>query len=102
MEEHSEERHNYYHGELFAMAGSAKNHNNIILNIGISLKTNKKSGCDVFIDGMKQEIEKNQFYIYPDLIYTCNDNLKGDEVYVKNPFIILKYFQIQLHCTIKK
>lgn len=90
MEELSEERHDYYYGELFAMAGSTKNHNNIILNIGILLKANKKSGCDVFIDGMKLEIEKNQFYVYPDLIYTCNDNLKGDDLYVKNPSLIFE------------
>ena len=90
MEELSEERHDYYYGELFAMAGSTKNHNNIILNIGILLKANKKSCCDVFIDGMKLEIEKNQFYVYPDLIYTCNDNLKGDDLYVKNPSLIFE------------
>ena len=39
---------------------------------------------------MKLEIEKNQFYVYPDLIYTCNDNLKGDDLYIKNPSIIFE------------
>ena len=75
-EEMSVERHDFYHGEIFAMAGGSKNHNNIILNTGAFLKANKKKGCDVFIDGMKLEIEKNQFYVYPDLMYTCQDDLK--------------------------
>jgi Uma2 family endonuclease len=90
MEEVSTERHDFYHGEIFAMAGGTKNHNNIILNIGVSLKAIKKSGCDVFIDGMKLEIEKDQFYVYPDLIYTCNDDLKGNDLFVKNPSIIFE------------
>lgn len=61
MEEHSEERHDYYYDELFAMAGSTKNCNYIILNIGMLLKAKKKSGCDVFIDGIKLEIEKMNY-----------------------------------------
>ncbi|WP_367890793.1 Uma2 family endonuclease [Ferruginibacter sp.] len=64
MEEVSTDRHDFYHGKIFAMAGGTKNHNNIILNMGVSLKAIKKSGCDVFIDGMKLEIEKDQFYVY--------------------------------------
>lgn len=90
MEETSVERHDYYHGELFAMAGATKNHNNIVLNIGIALRTNRKQGCDVFIDGMKLEIEKDEFYVYPDLIYTCKDDLRGDDLYVKSPAIIFE------------
>ncbi len=90
MEETSVEKHDFYHGEIFAMAGSTKNHNNIILNIGVSLRTNKKTGCDVFIDGMKLEIEENEFYVYPDLIYTCDADLKGNDLFVKKPSIIFE------------
>jgi hypothetical protein len=79
MEEVTTDRHNFYRGEIFAIAGGTKNHNNIILNMGVSLKAIKKSGCGVFIDGMTLEIEKDQFYVYPDLIYTCNDDLKGND-----------------------
>ena len=90
MEESSAEKHDFYHGELYAMAGSTKNHNNIILNIGVALRTSKKSGCDIFIDGMILEIEKDEFYVYPDLIYTCNDDIKGSDLFVKHPSIIFE------------
>jgi len=90
IEETSIERHDFYYGEFFAMAGATKNHNNIILNVGIFLKENKKPGCNIFIDGMKLEIEKDQFYVYPDLIYTCQDNLKGNDQFVKSPSIIFE------------
>jgi len=90
MEAKSTERHDFYHGELYAMSGGSKTHNNIILNMGIFFKANKKSGCDVFIDGMKLEIEKNEFYVYPDLMYTCADNIKGGELFIKSPAIIFE------------
>lgn len=90
MEETSVEKHDFYNGEVFAMAGGTKNHNNIIVNLTVSLKARKKDGCDVFIDGMKLEIEKNGFYVYPDVIYTCNDDLKGDDSFVKNPSVIFE------------
>ena len=90
MEEKSTDRHDYYYGEVFAMAGGTKAHNNIILNLAVFLKYYKKQGCDVFINGMKLEIEKNQFYVYPDLMLTCNDNLKGNDVFVKHPSIIFE------------
>ncbi|MEO7311969.1 MAG: Uma2 family endonuclease [Chitinophagaceae bacterium] len=90
LEETSTERHDFYHGEIFAMAGGSKAHNNIILNLGVFLKSNKKEGCDVFIDGMKLEIEKNQFYVYPDLMLSCNENLKEKDLIVKYPSIIFE------------
>jgi Uma2 family endonuclease len=90
LEETSIERHDYYHGEIFAMAGGSKAHNKIILNIAISLKETKKSGCDIFIDGMKLELEKEAFYVYPDLMYTCDDNVEDQALFVKSPSIIFE------------
>ena len=90
IEETSEGKNDFYHGALFAMAEGTKHHNNIVLNVALSLKTNKKPGCGIYVDGMKLEIEKEQFYVYPDLIYTCNDVLKGTDLIVKNPSIIFE------------
>jgi Uma2 family endonuclease len=89
-EESSADRHDFYYGEVFAMAGGTADHNSIIVNLATSLKANKKSGCKVFIDSMKLEIEKDEFYVYPDLIYTCDDEIKGDALFVKNPAIIFE------------
>ena len=90
MEESSVEKHDFYHGEIFAMAGGTTNHNSLIVNLAIVLKINKKPSCSVFIDGMKLEIEKNEFYVYPDLIYTCDHEIKGDDLFIKNPLIIFE------------
>jgi Uma2 family endonuclease len=90
MEETSEERHDFYHGEIFAMAGGTANHNSIIINMAVGLRANKKTGCNVFINGMKLELQKDEFYIYPDLIYTCNENIHGEDFFVKKPSIIFE------------
>jgi Uma2 family endonuclease len=90
LEEASIERHDYCNGEIFAIAGGSKAHNKIILNIAITLKATKKNGCDIFIDGMKLELEKEAFYLYPDLMYTCNDDLEDQELFVKSPSIIFE------------
>jgi Uma2 family endonuclease len=72
------------------MAGGSKAHNKIILNIASLLKQNKKNGCEIYIDGIKLELEEEAFYVYPDLIYTCNDNLDDQDLFVKNPSIIFE------------
>jgi Uma2 family endonuclease len=90
MEATSENKHDYYHGEIFAMAGGTVNHNSIIVNIAAALKNSKKAGCNVFVDGMKLEIEKDEFYVYPDLIYTCNEEVKGNELFVNKPSVIFE------------
>lgn len=90
FEEQSEEKHDFYHGEIFAMAGGSKAHNNIVLNIGSFIKGNKKTGCDIFIDGMKVQIEKEQFYVYPDIIYTCEESLNSNDLAVQKPSLILE------------
>ncbi|MEI9956432.1 MAG: Uma2 family endonuclease [Ferruginibacter sp.] len=35
-------------------------------------------------------MRKTSFTFYPDLIYTCNDEVKGGELFVKNPAIVFE------------
>ncbi len=72
MEEQGEIRHEYYDGEIFAMAGTTMNHNRIVGRIrsfleGILLP----KGCDVFAENVKVEAIQNFYYPYPDVILTC-------------------------------
>jgi Uma2 family endonuclease len=90
FEDKSIDRHDFYHGELFAMAGGTKNHNVIIVNTTVALKNGKKPKCNVYIDGMRLELEKDAFYVYPDLIYTCDDDVDGNETFIKYPSIIFE------------
>lgn len=57
LEEVSSIRHEFYFGEVFAMAGGTTNHNLINGNIFASLRTfARKSDCRVFIADVKLEL----------------------------------------------
>jgi Uma2 family endonuclease len=72
LEETSEIRHEYFDGEIFAMAGTTLNHNRIAQNLGFSLRKSKKSHCDIFLENVKLEAIKDFYYPYPDVMLTCN------------------------------
>ena len=57
LEEQSTEKHEYYRGEIFALAGVSARHNIIVTNLIIGLgSTLKGSGCQVFGSDMKVHI----------------------------------------------
>lgn len=54
QEQTAKERHEYVDGQVFAMAGASKTHNEIALNLAIALSNlAKDSACRVFMSDMK-------------------------------------------------
>ncbi len=91
MEETSEERHDFYHGEIFAMAGATATHHQICQNINTPLVNRfKPRGCFVSLEGVRLEIAEEDFYLYPDLFVTCDEDDKTNNLYKKNPSIIFE------------
>jgi Uma2 family endonuclease len=90
-EEHSEFRHEYYRGELFAMAGGTTNHNRLV-NRGRSIaeRTFLPRGCDVFAETVKLEVIKNEYYPYPDVMITCNKMDLTAKYIIKFPSLIIE------------
>lgn len=72
LEETSEVRHEYFDGEIFAMAGTTLNHSRLASNIEFSLRKQRKQHCDVFRESVKLEVIKDFYYPYPDVMLTCN------------------------------
>jgi Uma2 family endonuclease len=91
MEEKSEIRHEYYDGEIFAMAGTTMNHNDIVDNVRTLFKGFfRPKGCRVFSENVKVEAIPNFYYPYPDVIITCApDDISGTYI-VKNPSILVE------------
>lgn len=91
MEEKSEIRHEYYDGEIFAMAGTTMNHNDIVDNIRSFLKDLfRPKGCRVFAENIKVEAIENFYYPYPDVIVTCApEDINGTYI-VKHPSILVE------------
>src|SRR5437867_4042541 len=69
-ERHSEVRHEYFDGEVFAMAGASQEHELVALNLAAALHSHLKGKpCRAFKDGMKlrlQAMGRDLFY-YPDI-----------------------------------
>lgn len=91
MEEKSEIRHEYYDGEVFAMADTTMNHNDIVDNVRTLLKEFfRPKGCRVFAENVKVEAIPNLYYPYPDVMLTCApDDISGTYV-VRHPSILVE------------
>lgn len=74
MERESLEKHEYFDGEIFQMAGSSKEHNLITSNLIISLGNQlKKRNCQVYPPDMRVHIPKTGLFTYPDVSVVCGE-----------------------------
>lgn len=93
IEEDSETKHEYYHGEVFAMAGGTIPHNRIVRNVLTTLDNflNGKD-CEVFPSDLKTHIEANTLFTYPDISIVCGElerwNNRNDTI--TNPVVIVE------------
>lgn len=91
MEEKSEIRHEFYDGEIFAMAGTTMNHNRIVGKIrGFLGAIFFPKGCDVFAENIKVEAIENFYYPYPDVVVTCAPEDVNGTYIVRNPSILVE------------
>ena len=91
MEETSVERHDFYHGEIFAMAGATANHHQIGQNINAALINRfKPDGCFISLEGVRLELAEENFYLYPDVFLTCDERDKKNNLFKNFPSIIFE------------
>lgn len=90
LEEQSEIRHEYYDGEVYAMAGTTLNHNRIVGKVRNLLGHHfLPCGCDVFSENVKVKVS-DHYYPYPDVIVTCaSKDISGTYV-VEHPSILVE------------
>lgn len=70
-ESHSQVKHEYVRGRVYAMVGASKAHNRIALNIGYTLDRHLRGGpCSVFVSDVKVRI--GEIFYYPDVSVTCS------------------------------
>ena len=90
LEQQSDMRYEFWNSEVFAMAGGSKNHNEILSNIHFCLRDNfRRKSCRTFAEGVKLELVKDQYYVYPDVLLTC-DPRDNDDYFVKHPSLIVE------------
>ncbi len=94
VEDASLEKHEYFNGEIFQMAGASEKHNTISLNIAGELRQKlKKRPCKAYQNDMRLFIEKTGLYTYPDVMVVCGKpdikKYKGLDN-IKNPVLIVE------------
>ncbi len=84
-------RHEYFHGEVFAMAGGTDNHATVILNIAIAIRQHLKgTSCRVLTQDVKLQVEKANSYFYPDLFVTCSDKDAKERLIKSEPKLVVE------------
>lgn len=92
-ERQSDTKSEYFDGEIFAMAGASREHNQISANL-VRVLGNQllDKPCSVYSSDMKVRIEKARKYTYPDLVIACQTERFEDEHrdVLLNPVVILE------------
>ena len=75
LEAESSDRLEYNFGEVYALAGSTKRHNQICNKVMTALDLAiSATACEVYSIDIKIEIIPQGRYVYPDVIVTCDPN----------------------------
>jgi Uma2 family endonuclease len=91
LEESAKEKHEFYQGEIFAMAGGSFNHSAIGVNIITSLKTKLRGkSCQPTNSDMRVETP-DSLITYPDATIFCGEpELSENQCSLLNPIVIIE------------
>jgi Uma2 family endonuclease len=87
---HSQVRHEYVEGHVYAMAGASDDHNRIAGNIFSFLHAALRGKpCEPFINDMKAKIQLASAFYYPDVLVAC-DPTDREKYYRERPVVIVE------------
>ena len=93
MERESEEKREYFNGEVFAMGGASPNHVLIVTNVVAELRTQlKKRPCAVYSTDLRVKVTPTGLYTYPDVVVVCGKPEFDDQAKdtLTNPTLIVE------------
>ena len=93
LEENSTVRHEFFEGEIFAMAGGTLLHNLLVLNSAFALRTGLRGSgkkCRVVAENVQLAVEKGHHYNYPDVMVICAPTDLEAERTVAAPVVIIE------------
>lgn len=80
LERQSETKHEFYRGEIFAMAGASLPHNRIVSNLLFRARSSLTAGpCEVLPSDMRVKTPRG-LYTYPDMVIVCGEADLEDSV----------------------
>ncbi len=93
LEETSQEKYEFYRGEIFAISGAREIHNLIVSNLIYAFKGKLKDRpCAVYPSDMRVMIDEYNHYTYPDLSIVCGkrDFTNEKKTTLMNPIAIVE------------
>jgi Uma2 family endonuclease len=91
LEAHSQVRHEYVEGYIFAMSGTTKAHNQIALNLATLIRPHLRgTRCRVYMAEVKTRIQRKQIYYYPDVMVGCDPTDRQSEYYLDRPCLLIE------------
>ena len=91
LEEGSEVRHEFFEGEVFAMAGASIAHNTIAQNFVLKLRPALRGKkCRVLMEAVRLAVEENRHYTYPDVMVSCDPHDQRESQQLHSPLLIVE------------
>lgn len=93
LERIAKEKHEYFQGKIFAMAGASLAHNEIVANlireVGVLLKGEP---CRILPSDIRVSVPSRESYMYPDAVIVCGKPEMEDDKFdtLKNPVVIFE------------
>lgn len=92
LEETADYKSEYYRGEIFALAGTSVNHNQIIINTVSKLSNNLSDKCRTFTTDVRLWIDEKDLFTYPDIMIVCGkiEFYPERDDTITNPIVIIE------------
>lgn len=93
IERAADTRHDYFEGQMFAIAGGLPQHATIILNLGSEMRAGLKGRpCTVMPRDVRTRVSPEGLYTYPDLVVVWGDMKFTDERRdtITNPVLVVE------------
>jgi len=90
-----DQKHEFYRGEMFAMAGGSRQHNRATFDLNVWLGNQlRDSGCEAFASDMRVLVDRTGLSTYPDIVVTCEEPEFLDEEFdtLLNPQLVVEVF----------
>lgn len=85
-------RHEFFHGEVFAMAGGSMRHNALCASVIEALRTQLRGRCVVLTSDQRVVAARRDRYVYPDTSVVCGPPVTepGASDVLANPMIVVE------------
>lgn len=91
LETQSAGRHEFFEGEVFAMAGESIAHNTISINVTMACRQALRGqNCRVQMEGIQLAVETSRHYTYPDVVVSCDPQDQHESRQLHHPLLLVE------------